>query len=431
MKPTSIALCILFPFSIYCQNLLLIDESNPKSHLIKELRKTRSQTSQESFKTTGNYLAKMTGQKSFSKDSTGTYHLKSKTELTYNGQEQSVKTMNYSWDGSTFSPSSSDTTAYNSAGKVTYLEVFKYMSQVKTPAQRATNTYDANQNKLTELLEFYLGSAYDTASYEVFHYTNNRLDSAEFYLKPNNYSVTVYKYDLNNNLVEESSYNLNSGNRVLSSTYYYAYYSNNTLAKRYYLNTFSGDTTNTRAYHYTTSGLDSLWDYQQKDSLGVFQPSITYNWTYDANLNEDEHFVYRYDNTQAYLWYYAHVYVDTTIDIQDVLNRTGFIEGFTSLNHKVDAITFKLDQPPFSFDDSVHYDYEVYIGLDEERNMNSFLVYPNPNEGHFEIVVSKPCLITITDISGKTIYSKKLLVGENKVELSNYDDGIYVIKGIG
>ncbi len=57
-----------------------------------------------------------------------------------------------------------------------------------------------------------------------------------------------------------------------------------------------------------------------------------------------------------------------------------------------------------------------------------FKIYPNPSNGIVNISTSVTSDIIISDISGKTVFSKNQLFGENEINLSNLQSGIYFVK---
>jgi bacillopeptidase F len=78
----------------------------------------------------------------------------------------------------------------------------------------------------------------------------------------------------------------------------------------------------------------------------------------------------------------------------------------------------------------------VYEGVEPvgiiENKLESLSIYPNPTESYISINLGnnklKNATIEVFDLLGKRIYSKKVLQKTNKINLSSYDNGIYVIK---
>ncbi len=57
-----------------------------------------------------------------------------------------------------------------------------------------------------------------------------------------------------------------------------------------------------------------------------------------------------------------------------------------------------------------------------------FSVYPNPNNGIFSLETSATINITITDVLGKIVYTNKLEEGKHTLNLSNLNNGLYILK---
>jgi len=68
-----------------------------------------------------------------------------------------------------------------------------------------------------------------------------------------------------------------------------------------------------------------------------------------------------------------------------------------------------------------------------DNKENSFVVFPNPSNGTFKIQFDsetfgyEPVKVTVTDISGKNIYSAMHTPSANEVNLQNFKNGIYMI----
>ncbi|GGB68986.1 hypothetical protein GCM10007424_06190 [Flavobacterium suaedae] len=57
---------------------------------------------------------------------------------------------------------------------------------------------------------------------------------------------------------------------------------------------------------------------------------------------------------------------------------------------------------------------------------NEFVIYPNPSNGIFNVKTEIPVAITITDLTGKTVYSGKQLDNGNSINLSTLQKGVYI-----
>lgn len=67
------------------------------------------------------------------------------------------------------------------------------------------------------------------------------------------------------------------------------------------------------------------------------------------------------------------------------------------------------------------------VGVPENKMSPVVRVYPNPNAGQFYVSVTEPVEISITDVLGKIIFMKKLHLGEQVIDLTNENDGIYFL----
>lgn len=66
----------------------------------------------------------------------------------------------------------------------------------------------------------------------------------------------------------------------------------------------------------------------------------------------------------------------------------------------------------------------------ETETFNSILeviVYPNPSTGIFNIALQEDANITVNDMLGKVIYTNKVKAGNNTIDISNYQSGIYLL----
>jgi len=55
-------------------------------------------------------------------------------------------------------------------------------------------------------------------------------------------------------------------------------------------------------------------------------------------------------------------------------------------------------------------------------------IYPNPNNGVFTVDIESSTTINIIDVLGKVVYTQKLLDGKYTINLSNLNNGLYILK---
>ena len=72
----------------------------------------------------------------------------------------------------------------------------------------------------------------------------------------------------------------------------------------------------------------------------------------------------------------------------------------------------------------------ISVGLNETRESNSVKVYPNPSKGIFEISLgsTEPTSISIYDIMGNEVMQINMVTETQKVDLSIFDKGVYILK---
>ncbi len=68
------------------------------------------------------------------------------------------------------------------------------------------------------------------------------------------------------------------------------------------------------------------------------------------------------------------------------------------------------------------------LSLGELTNDLRFLIYPNPNNGVFNVEIEQEAFIEIMNVLGELISFQKLQKGKNKIDLSNRSSGIYLLK---
>ncbi|WP_317898672.1 T9SS type A sorting domain-containing protein [Aurantibacillus circumpalustris] len=68
--------------------------------------------------------------------------------------------------------------------------------------------------------------------------------------------------------------------------------------------------------------------------------------------------------------------------------------------------------------------------LNELFSSVNISIYPNPSNGKFVVESLASCQIVVTDLSGKIIFEKNYDDGKNEIDLSEFANGIYILKKI-
>lgn len=105
-------------------------------------------------------------------------------------------------------------------------------------------------------------------------------------------------------------------------------------------------------------------------------------------------------------WFGAVVDFDPTVGFDSIASFGGN-----------DIFIHKLSQPP--------------TGINEEINFNNISIYPNPNNGTFNISFSsqiKNASIEVCNYLGALVYKQEIVNQENSIELSNQANGLYFVK---
>lgn len=66
--------------------------------------------------------------------------------------------------------------------------------------------------------------------------------------------------------------------------------------------------------------------------------------------------------------------------------------------------------------------------LTNQEKINSFNLFPNPNEGIFNVISDeKLVFIRIIDISGKVVFEMEINSFQAQIDLSDYANGLYFL----
>jgi hypothetical protein len=70
----------------------------------------------------------------------------------------------------------------------------------------------------------------------------------------------------------------------------------------------------------------------------------------------------------------------------------------------------------------------AFLGTNDDFEMNSISLYPNPTTGIVKISSKTAVDVTITDVTGKVVYTAKQINDENAINLSALQSGIYLAR---
>lgn len=124
----------------------------------------------------------------------------------------------------------------------------------------------------------------------------------------------------------------------------------------------------------------------------------------------------------SYQWIYCHLFaeIDGATDQVYIPEENGYYTVITSIGDCSDTA------------DCIFFDH-ISIGLDE-NNTSDFNVYPNPNNGSFEIifssVITEPYSLTVYDANGRIIHKSNFTKNKTRFSLHNPGKGVYFIQVI-
>ncbi|MQP25286.1 T9SS type A sorting domain-containing protein [Flavobacterium sp. LMO8] len=70
----------------------------------------------------------------------------------------------------------------------------------------------------------------------------------------------------------------------------------------------------------------------------------------------------------------------------------------------------------------------VTLGSSDFENSANSTIYPNPSNGIFNIVSQQNVSIEIYDLLGKLVLNQHVIIGTNNVDISNFNNGVYLLK---
>ena len=109
-------------------------------------------------------------------------------------------------------------------------------------------------------------------------------------------------------------------------------------------------------------------------------------------------------------------YVDSVLDIRPAIHNTSlpsFIAGYNYINNKLPNCTLT----------SIKDDFLISGGLK---------IFPNPSNNILNIVfpIQQTFQLSVTDITGRTVYTNKNATGNITVDCSDFSSGVYFVKAV-
>ena len=102
---------------------------------------------------------------------------------------------------------------------------------------------------------------------------------------------------------------------------------------------------------------------------------------------------------------------------------TTFIEEFDDLK----LVCWVQDNHTKAILQSASYDLDITTGISDEMDAD-ITIYPNPNNGVFVIIGAQGNKIEVSDITGKIIYNLHMFDNIGTIDMSDFENGIYLIK---
>jgi hypothetical protein len=82
----------------------------------------------------------------------------------------------------------------------------------------------------------------------------------------------------------------------------------------------------------------------------------------------------------------------------------------------------------YYFVDSISLTLVSYNGLEESKINNEIILYPNPGTNNLNIQKGEGYLLSVYDVIGKELFTQQLKNYNERIDMSNYNKGLYFIK---
>ena len=187
---------------------------------------------------------------------------------------------------------------------------------------------------------------------------------------------------------------------------------------------------------YIPSGKVAYYNFQEDEIPGVA-------WNLDVYFNRDgaapgtgsfdqsdSTFTFPEDE-----WFAIHQVIDLDADLMSFwINGELVFENFV-FDGNLGSLNFWSisDNNDLYIDDLVYYG-DVVDAVQELTSMDSFNLYPNPNDGNFTIAsgnLSGTFVIDVVDVTGRLVYSEQIELSKNEEKAVNTNDlntGVYILR---
>ena len=207
----------------------------------------------------------------------------------------------------------------------------------------------------------------------------------------------------------------------------------------------------------------NTWDVSNVTNMSsMFYNASKFNQPLDQwNVSKVSDFYSMFYNASAFnqnigMWklfsatdYYSYIYTSSMLNNSglDCINYGKTLQGWSSLNISsrykptlgAQNLTYGTAAKPYRdaliakgwtiTGDYLDPDCNATLAIKEAKlSGTSLQVYPNPTSGLFKIKTTAVEVATLYDYSGKLLKTQKLSAGENTMDISNLQNGIYLIK---
>jgi hypothetical protein len=404
-----------------------------------------------------------------------------KSKFTYNSSSLVTQELGEYWNGINWTQSSKIFNTYDAQGNQT-ISLQQYWGGTSwNNSALTTRTFNSQNSITSNLYQNWNGTSWDNSSRYITNYNaQNYAVNSTSELWTNNAWLLNYKesmsYDLNNNQLsyayyyyssgilnsaDSSKYTYNASNDMTNSVYYIWSASNGWVKSDSSFATYGPNHQYTAYYTYSWNG--SSWDKQN------FYTSITYDannnmtsyiemqWngsayvnsirvtmTYDANNNMTMELAEQWNlNTNTFVnqsKYISH-YNNFNINLSDSsLEWTGNSWALSYLDNYVvcsNGYCYSNKLTLNNFSSGGYYKSKTdyfgclsNVGIDENGQTTSVLIYPNPCNGVFNLSVSNhdKFKIEVLNYLGENLYSSFYNSNNAYIDISNQPKGVYFVK---